>query len=46
MKTNILHTITWQNERRSTLALGYCFNSINTDVQGKPSIPGQCNIDV
>jgi hypothetical protein len=25
-------------ERRNTLALGYCFSSINADVQGKPSI--------
>ena len=38
MKTNILHMISWQNERINTLALGYCFSSINADVQGKPSV--------
>lgn len=46
MKTNILHMINWQIERRDTLALGYCFSSINADVQGKPSTPGRCNMIV
>ena len=47
MKTNILHTAKWQMERRNTLALGYCFSSINTDVQGKPSTsPGLCDTHV
>jgi len=36
MKQHLLHTATWQIERRHTLSLGYCFMSIN-DVQGKPS---------
>ena len=43
MKTILLHNRQWQAERMNTLALGYCFSSINTDVQGKPSNPGRCN---
>ena len=46
MKTNILHTAKWQNERRNTLALGYCFSSINVDTKGNPQRPGQCDTDV
>lgn len=46
MRTNILHTAKWQMERRNTLALGYCFASIN-DVQVQPSIsPGLCDTHI
>jgi hypothetical protein len=46
MKTNILHTAKWQNERINTLALGYCFSSITVDQKGNPQRPGQCDTDV
>ena len=47
MKTNMLHTSQWQAERTSTLALGYCFSSINVDQKGNPSTnPGQCDTDI
>jgi hypothetical protein len=42
----LTHTATWQNERRSTLLVGYCFSSINADVQGKPKIPGLCDTNL
>lgn len=40
MKQIILHTATWQMERRNTLALGYCFSSINVDQKGNPQQTG------
>jgi hypothetical protein len=27
----------WQMERMSTLSLGYCFNNVAIDIQGKPN---------
>lgn len=46
MKNIILHTATWQMERRNTLALGYCFSTSINDVQGKPSTPGLCDTHI
>jgi hypothetical protein len=46
MKTHILHNNQWQAERRNTMALGYCFSSINVDQKGNPQRPGQSDTDV
>lgn len=47
MKQIILHTATWQMERRNTLALGYCFSSITVDQKGNPQAsPGLCDTHI
>ena len=46
MKQTLLHNNQWQAERTNTLAIGYCFSSINVDQKGKPYKPGQSDTDV